>query len=107
VTTVVQNLDDIDAAVQAPGVTARRLTKAGDVELKILDIEPGHTTSFHTHPQAHQGLVVAGTGTLHLDRRRLPLAPSDVFSIPPNQPHAIESEGPGTLRLVCMDCFVD
>ncbi len=104
---VVQNLDDIGAVVAADGVTARRLKKVGDVELKIVDIEPGHTTSSHTHLHAHQGIVVTGTGTLHLTGQRLPLAPSDVFSIPPNRPHALASDGPGPLRLVCMDCLVD
>jgi SAM-dependent methyltransferase/quercetin dioxygenase-like cupin family protein len=105
---VVQNLDDFADVVEAPGVTAWRLKKVGDVELKIVDIEPGRVTSFHTHVHAHQGLVVAGTGMLQLDDgRRLPLQPSDVFSIPPNQPHAIGSDGPGPLRLVCMDCLVE
>jgi quercetin dioxygenase-like cupin family protein len=108
VAAMVQNLDDIADVAETPGVTAWRLKKAGDVELKIVDIEPGQATSLHTHMHAHQGLVVAGTGMLQLDDgRQLPLQPSDVFSIPPNQSHAIGSDGPGSLRLVCMDCFVD
>jgi quercetin dioxygenase-like cupin family protein len=78
-----------------------------DVELTVKDIEPGHTTPFHSHAHAHQGIIMTGTGTLHLTGRRLPLAPGDVFSIAPNEPHAIDSEGPGALRLVCLDCLTE
>ena len=100
-----QRLDDV-AAVEAGGVTVRALKRVDEVELTVKDIEPGHTTPFHAHSHA-QGIVMTGTGTLQLTGRRLPLTPGDVFSIAPNEPHAIASEGPGSLRLVCMDCFVD
>jgi quercetin dioxygenase-like cupin family protein len=49
---------------------------------------------------------MTGTGMLQLTGRRLPLTPGDMFSIVPNEPHAIASEGPGSLRLVCLDCFL-
>jgi mannose-6-phosphate isomerase-like protein (cupin superfamily) len=44
---------------------------------------------------------------VRLTGHEVPLAPGDVSSIAPNEPHAIASEGPGPLRLVCMDCFAD
>jgi quercetin dioxygenase-like cupin family protein len=40
------------------------------------------------------------------DRSEL-LSPGDVFSIDPNEPHAIECHGAQRLRLVCLDCFID
>jgi arsenite methyltransferase len=104
--TLVRSLDDIDAAVESEGLTVRALKHVDDVELTVKDIEPGHSTPFHSHTHAHQGIIMTGTGTLQLTGRRLPLAPGDVFSIAPNEPHAIDSEGPGTLRLVCLDCFI-
>jgi len=105
--TLVQNLDDIDAAVETEGLTVRALKQVDDVELTVKDIEAGHTTQFHSHTHAHQGIIMTGTGTLQLTGRRLPLAPGDVFSIAPNEPHAIDSEGPGALRLVCLDCLTE
>lgn len=88
-------------------VTVRPLERVEDVELKVLDVEAGHATPTHTHPHGHQGVIPAGTGALHLERRRVPLAQGDVVSIAPNQPHAIHSDGPKPLRLVCLDCPVD
>jgi SAM-dependent methyltransferase len=103
---LVQRLDDV-AAVEAGGVTVRALKRVDEVELTVKDVESGHTTLFHSHSHAHRGIVMTGTGMLQLTGRRLPLTPGDVFSIAPNEPHAIASEGPGSLRLVCIDCFAD
>jgi SAM-dependent methyltransferase/quercetin dioxygenase-like cupin family protein len=105
--TVVRKLDDLSASADVDGVTVRLLKRVEDVELTVKDVEQGHATPVHTHPHAHQGLIVAGTGVLQLARQRIPLTPGDVFSIAPNEPHAIGSEGPAPLRLVCLDCFVD
>jgi arsenite methyltransferase len=102
---VVERLDDI-AAVEAGGVTVRPLKKVDEVELTVKDIEAGHTTPFHSHSHAHRGIIMTGTGMLQLTGRRLPLTPGDVFSIAPDEPHAIASDGPGSLRLVCLDCFL-
>jgi len=104
--TTVQSLDDISTAAETDGITVRPLKRVDDVELTVKDVEPGHTTPFHTHSHAHQGIIMSGTGTLHLTGRRVPLTPGDVFSIAPNEPHAIASEGRDPLRLICMDCFV-
>ena len=103
---LVQRLDDV-AAVEAGGVTVRALKRVDEVELTVKDIESGHTTPFHSHSHAHRGIVMTGTGMLQLTERRLPLTPGDMFSIAPNEPHAIANEGPGSLRLVCIDCFAD
>jgi quercetin dioxygenase-like cupin family protein len=102
---LVQRLDDV-AAVEAGGVTVRALKRVDEVELTVKDIEPGHTTPFHSHSHAHRGIIMTGTGMLELTGRRLPLTPGDVFSIAPNEPHAIASDGPESLRLVCLDCFL-
>ena len=65
---LVQRLDDV-AAVEAGGVTVRPLKRVDEVELTVLDIEPGHTTPFHSHSHAHRGIVMTGTGTLQLTGR--------------------------------------
>jgi arsenite methyltransferase len=103
---LVQRLDDV-AAVEAGGVTVRALKRVDEVELTVKDIEPGHTTPFHSHSHAHRGIIMTGTGMLQLTGRRLPLTPGDVFSIAPNEPHAIASDGPESLRVVCLDCFLE
>jgi SAM-dependent methyltransferase/quercetin dioxygenase-like cupin family protein len=104
--TLVQRLDEVEA-VESSGVRVRPLTSVDDIELKVLEIEPGQSSPFHAHGHPHKGVVITGAGALQLTEQRLPLAPSDVFTIAPNEPHALVNDGPEWMRVVCMDCFVD
>ena len=105
--THVGHLDHIEPDhVEAPGVTVRHLKSVEDVQLKVLDVEPGGSTPWHRHPQAHEGVVVAGEGTLRLEDRTEPLGPGHVFFVRPGEQHAIQCRGDIPLRFVCMDCFV-
>ncbi|MGH9251665.1 MAG: cupin domain-containing protein [Acidimicrobiales bacterium] len=101
-----QRLDDVAATAVADGVTVRPLDQFEDIELKFLDIEVGHATPVHSHRHAHRGVILSGSGVLQLQEQRLLLAPGDVFSIAPNEPHAIHSHDVEPLRLVCLDCLV-
>lgn len=103
----VRRLEEIVAAVEAAGVGVRHLKRVEDIELKVLEIEPDRSTPFHTHPHAHEGVIVAGTGALRFTEEAQPLAAGHVFSVDPREPHAIENHGRDRLRLVCMDCFIE
>ena len=94
-------------AVEAPGVTVRHLKTVEDIQLKVLDVEPGGATPHHVHPHAHEGIVVAGVGALELDDRDEPLEAGSVFSVAPRDRHRIANRGPRPLRFVCMDCFIE
>ena len=89
------------------GVRVRPLKRVEDVAFKVLEIAPGRATPFHTHLHTHEGLVVDGEGALQLRDRRVPLATGDVFSVAPNEPHAIHATPADALRLVCLDCLLD
>ncbi len=100
-------LDDITPDIaEAPGVAVRHLKRVEDVELKVLDVEPGGSTPWHTHHHAHEGVVIGGAGALRLESGREPLAPGTVFSVAPGARHAIVNEHTEPLRFVCMDCFI-
>lgn len=94
-------------AVEAPGVTVRHLKRVEDTDLKVLDVEPGGSTPFHTHRHAHEAVIIAGRGRLRLSERSEPLRPGSVLTVNPAEPHAIANEGSEPLRFVCMDCFVE
>lgn len=95
------------AAVEAPGVTVRQLKGVEDAQLKVLDVEPGGSTPYHTHAHAHEGVVIAGRGRLRLEGGDQPLRPGHAFSVAPQAPHAIASEDGHPVRFVCMDCLFD
>jgi SAM-dependent methyltransferase/quercetin dioxygenase-like cupin family protein len=106
--TSVRHLHDIGSmATPAGGVEVRLLERVGDVELKVLDVQPGRATPSHAHLHGHAGVILTGTGTLHVDAQQLTLAPGDVFSVAPDDAHAIHCDGPEPLRFVCLDCLAD
>ena len=104
---VVRLADVAPSSVEAPGVTVRPLKQVEDVHLKVLDVEPGGATPFHTHAHAHEGVVMTGRGALRLADGRRPLTPGDAFTVAPNALHAIEADDDEPLRFACMDCFVE
>jgi arsenite methyltransferase len=105
--THVRHLSEIAPAdVEAPGVVVRHLKSVEDVDLKVLDVEPGGSTPFHVHHHAHEGVVVEGRGALRLADEVIDLAPGDVFFVRPNERHAIMSREGEAVRFVCMDCLV-
>jgi arsenite methyltransferase len=102
----VRRLRDIaPGPADIPGVEVRHLTKVEDLELKVIDIEPGCSTPFHTHPHAHEAVIVSGVGALRLDNREEALEPGDVLFVNLEEPHAIVNGGSEVLRFVCLDCF--
>jgi quercetin dioxygenase-like cupin family protein len=104
----VKRLDDLELAAGLPaGVAVRVLKRVEDIEFKVLDVEPDGSSPLHMHSHGHEGVVLAGSGALRLTDRSELLSPGDVFSIDPNEPHAIECRGGQQLRLVCLDCFID
>jgi quercetin dioxygenase-like cupin family protein len=104
----VRRLRDITPGpVDIPGVEVRHLTQTADLELKVIDLKPGSSTPFHTHPHAHEAMIVSGVGALRLEEREEALGTGDVLSVGPDEPHAILNRGLEPLRFVCLDCHVD
>jgi arsenite methyltransferase len=103
----VRSLDGIDPDIRSAGLAVRRLKRVEDVELKVMDIEAGHTTPLHAHSHGHEGIVISGVGVLELAGQRVSLTSGDVFTIAPNEPQRMGSGRSEALRLVCLDCFVD
>jgi quercetin dioxygenase-like cupin family protein len=103
----VRRLQDIaPGPVDIPGVEVRHLTHAADLELKVIDVEPGHSTPFHAHPHAHEAVIISGAGALRLEEREEELGAGAVLTVNPDQPHAIVNPGSVPLRFVCLDCYV-
>jgi arsenite methyltransferase len=102
----VRRLQDIAPhPANIPGVEVRHLTQADSLELKVIDLEPGYSTPFHTHPNAHEALIVSGVGALRLEKREEAVGPGDVLFVHADEPHAIVNRGSEALRFVCLDCY--
>lgn len=102
----VRRLQDIAPdPVDIPGVAVRHLTQVGSLELKVIDVEPRCSTPFHSHPQAHEAVIVSGEGVLRLEEREEVFGPGDVLFVNADEAHAIANRGSEALRFVCLDCY--
>jgi quercetin dioxygenase-like cupin family protein len=104
----VRRVDEvIPANGEASGVEVRHLTRTGDAELKVIDVDPGSSTPFHSHPHAHEAVIVSGAGAVLLKDVGQPLSPGDVLSLASGEPHAIVGRGTERLRFLCMDRLIE
>lgn len=104
----VRRVDEVTPANgEASGVEVRHLTRTGDAELKVIDVDPGSSTPFHSHSHAHEAVIVSGVGAVLLEDVGQPLSSGDVLSLAPEEPHAILGLGTKRLRFVCMDRFTE
>lgn len=104
----VRRVDDVGPAhSEASGVEVRHLTRTGDAELKVIDVDPGSSTPFHTHRHGHEAVIVSGAGAILLEDGEQLLSAGDVLSVAPEEPHAIVGRGTEPLRFVCMDGFIE
>lgn len=96
----VRRLRDIaPGPAEVPGVEVRQLTQADHVALKVIEVEPGRSTPFHTHARGHEAVIVSGVGALRLEDREEALEPGDVLSVDPDEPHAVVNRGSAVLAV--------
>ena len=78
--------------VIAPGRT-RYLSNTDNLMLAVIDFQDGPTTEPdppHSHPHEQISYVAAGEIIFFLDDEPTRLTTGDIYSVPPNVPHAVQ-----------------
>jgi quercetin dioxygenase-like cupin family protein len=91
---------------EASGVTIRYIRRTEDVELKVLEIEPGSSTPYHAHEHPHDSVVISGHGAVRQDPGAHEFGPGDIIQIAANELHAIVNRADELLQILCMDCLI-
>lgn len=66
----------------------------------------GSSTPFHTHPHAHEAVIISGMGVQRLEEPEEALAHPATYFRQPRRAHTIVNQGSEALRFVCLDCYV-
>jgi quercetin dioxygenase-like cupin family protein len=104
----VKHYTDVPAepAAEAPGVTIRWLiaqsSGADNFAMRIIEVQPGATTPFHTHPFEHEAYVLEGVGGLRTEDEELPLRVGSFAFVPPGIKHQFINRGEEPLRFICV-----
>ncbi len=90
-----------------PGVELREMITARDgapnFALRVVDVQPGLSTPFHSHDWEHEVYVVKGTGKVRAsDGSERALGAGDSVYVAPNEKHCFVADVDGPLQFVCV-----
>ncbi len=95
----------IELYKDAPGVTIQWLWSEADgapnFALRLIEVQVGAATPYHTHPYEHEIFILNGQARLRGEGQEYPLSPGDTALVLPNEKHQIINIGSETLRLLC------
>lgn len=90
---------------EAPGVTIRWLWAGPDgapnFALRLITVQPGAATPYHTHPFEHEVFILQGKALLKGVEREYELEPGDTALVLPDEEHNFQNAGPEPLQFLC------
>lgn len=89
------------------GVTIRWMIGQRDgapnFAMRVIEVEAGHNTPFHSHDYEHEVFVLAGEGVIRdANGGEHPIAPGSTVFINPNEEHGFYNTGSQTLQFICL-----
>jgi quercetin dioxygenase-like cupin family protein len=101
----VRDFRQVPPREEMPGVGLRLVISAEDgapnFVMRVLEVEPGHSTPRHAHDWEHEVFVLAGEGAVMSGGGMTPIAVGSVVFVPPNEQHQFVNSGAGVLRFIC------
>lgn len=95
-----------EPAAEAPGVAIRWLiaqsSGADNFAMRVIEVQPGAATPFHTHPFEHETYVLEGVGGLCTEDEEMPLRIGSFAFVPPDIKHQFVNRGEAPLRFICV-----
>jgi quercetin dioxygenase-like cupin family protein len=69
---------------------------------RIIEIDAGSATGYHTHPWEHEVVVLEGEGTVRDANGTAALEPGTCVYVEPSEEHQFLNTGESLLRFVCV-----
>ena len=89
-----------------PGVSLRwaigRNVGAPNFVARVIDIEGGAATAYHTHAWEHEVFVLEGDGVVRDAEGETPIAPGYCVYVEPGEVHQFINRGESVLRIICI-----
>ncbi len=93
-------------AQEAPGVTIRWIIGKDDgapnFAMRVIEVEPGCNTPFHTHGFEHEVYILAGRGEVRGADGETPVEPGTAVYVEPGERHGFFNTGDEALRFICV-----
>jgi quercetin dioxygenase-like cupin family protein len=96
-----------EPVAEGPGITVRWVVGKEDgaphFAMRVFEVEPGHSTPYHSHAWEHEVFVLTGEGTVrHEVEQETAVSHGSVVFVPGMEPHQFINRGDGILRFICL-----
>jgi len=102
----VGNYLDVEPIQEMPGVIKREVITSDDGApnfcMRVFEVEPGASTSSHSHPWEHEVFVLSGRGIVVSKERKTEITKDSVIFIAPDEHHCLVNAGNEPLRFICL-----
>jgi len=103
----VSNYLDTKPVQERPGVVVRDVIGAEDGAprfcMRVFEVEPGSSTTPHTHWWEHEVFVLSGQGAVAGEQGEIPIAKDSVIFIAPDEHHYFVNKGNEPLRYILLN----
>jgi len=96
-------LSERETVEAVDGVHLTQLAAGEGMSVQHFRIEPGAIVPEHSHPHEQAGWVESGVAEFIVDGEEIPVSAGDSYTIPGDEPHAVEVHGDDPL--VGVDIF--
>jgi quercetin dioxygenase-like cupin family protein len=104
----VERFTDTPAKIveEANGVSIRWVINKEDgaptFAMRVIDVQPGGNTPYHTHGFEHGVFVLNGEGVVQTADGETPIGPETVVFVDPDAEHNFVNRGDDVLRFICV-----
>jgi len=89
-----------------PGISIRwamgKNVGAPNFAARVIDMEPGTATPYHTHAWEHEVFVLEGDGVVRDAGGETPITPGYCVYVEPGEVHQFMNRGESLLRIICV-----
>ena len=100
----VSNYLETEPTEEVPGSLKREVITAKDgapnFAMRVIEVKPGGSSPFHTHPWEHEVFILSGQGVVKGEQGETPITKDTVIYIAPEEKHCLVNKGDEPLRFV-------
>jgi quercetin dioxygenase-like cupin family protein len=102
----VRDFRDVEAQPAVEGVTMRLVIGpeqgAPVFNMRVFEVQPGHSTPHHSHSWEHEVFVLTGQGIVRTEQGDELLGHGTTVFVPGGEMHQFRNTGDESLRFICL-----
>ena len=104
---IIKYYEDVKEEERSEGVKKRvvigKPDGAHNFIMRVFEVEPGFSSSFHEHSWEHEIFVIKGEAHIRNGREeKIPIREGNVIFIPPFEKHCMENHSNEVFRFICL-----